>query len=196
MASSAYLQGRRKWGRPQAIIWSKNLSLLESNQLALEGVEGEDFIILSDHNRSQLGFSKNRIENKKRLVNGHLRSYHVADKEQISVSWEMLPSRSFNQDPLFNEDTGKPSAINLEMYTADGGAGGVDLVNWYENNQGSFYMFVAYDRYDKFNELKYLQLSEYNILFEVYFSSFEYEVIKRGIGTHDFWNISLTLEEV
>lgn len=215
MANTNYMRGR--WdlsglrNRPQAILWSDNFGTIDdtvyinpltsastSLQLTVPiGIEYEDFIILSDHNRSELSFSKQRLENKQRMVNGTMRSYHIADKIQMSVSWDNLPSRSFNKDPDFNEDTGKPTASNLESYTVDGGAGGVDILDWYENHPGPFWMMLAYDKYNDFvGAEKYNYLSQYNQIVQVYFSSFEYNVTKRGGTNHDFWNISCTVEEV
>lgn len=197
MATSTYLQGRKKWQRPQAIIWSNNAGLLDKDTglLTIDGNEGEDFIILSDHNRSELNFAKQRIENRKRLINAHMRSYHIADKAVMSWSWIMLPSRPYSSSQAFDSTTGKPQYA-LDQYVADGGAGGVDVVKWYEDHPGPFYMFVSYDRLDKFDSSQYLHLSQYSEVYEVYFSNFEYSVVKRGQGTHDFWNISLSLEEV
>jgi hypothetical protein len=161
-----------------------------------DGVEYENFIILSDHNRESISFGKERIENRQRMINGTMRSYHVADKLQISTSWTMLPSRAFNKDANFNL-SGKPTATNLESYTADGGAGGVDILDWYENHPGSFWMLLAYDKYNAFDgEDKYEFLQQYNQIVEVYFSSFEYSVVKRGGTNFDFWDISVSLEEV
>lgn len=199
MATSNYLTGRREYIRPQAIIWTTSLPLIDSSTgiLTVEGVEGTDFLILSDHNRSELSFSQQRIENKKRMINGSLRSYHIASKTNMSWSWEMLPSRPFNKNPEFSLSTGLPTAAGLEKYIVDGGAGGVDLIDWYTENIGSFYIILSYDRYDKFNTAgQYLHLSQYSDVLEVNFSSFDYSVIKRGGTTHDFWNISVSLEEV
>jgi hypothetical protein len=197
MATSSYIQGRKKWNRPQAIIWSNNSGILDkdSGTLTIEGTEGEDFIILSDHNRSELSFSKQRIENRKRLINAHMRSYHIADKTNISWSWDMIPSRAFDDAPVFNLETGRPQS-GLIQYIADGGAGGADVVKWYEDHPGSFYMFVSYDRLDKFESSPYLHLSQYSEIYEVFFSTFDYDIMKRGQGTHDFWNISVSVEEV
>jgi len=196
MATSSYLLGRKRFGRPQGIIWSNNSGILSGGIVVPDGVEGEDFIILSDHGRSELSFSKQRIENRKRLINGNMRSYHVADKVTASWSWDMLPSRAFSNDPIFSDSTGKQTSLS-EEYTADGGAGGVDLIKWYENNPGSFYMFLAYDRYDKFDSLAYAQMDKYNEVLNVYFSSFDYTVVKRGsTNTHDFFNVDVALEEV
>ena len=108
----------------------------------------------------------------------------------------MLPSRSHSGQPIFNTSTGLQTSESTE-YTADGGAGGVDLISWYEDNPGSFYMFLAYDRFDKFNEAAYTHLGQYNDVLEVYFSSFDYNVVRRGsTSTHDFFDIDVALEEV
>ena len=196
MVSSAYLNSRKKWDRPQAIIWSNNPGTLdESGNLIINGFEGEDFIILSDHNRDPIDFSVDRIENRKRMVNGHMRSYHIADKLRISTAWSLLPSRSYNKDPDFSAG-GNTTASNLVENTADGGAGGADLLNWYNNNPGSFYMFVSYDKNSKLNSVPYQNLAIYSEVIEVYFSSFNYNVIKRGATNHDLWDISVSLEEV
>lgn len=196
MATSAYLLGRKRFGRPQAIIWSNNSGILSEGIVVPEGREGEDFIILSDHGRTELAFNKERIENRRRLINGGMRSYHIADKITMSWSWDMLPSRSFSNDPLFSNITGKQTSTSVE-YTADGGAGGVDLIKWYEENPGSFYMFLAYDRFDKFDNLAYANMDKYSEVLEVYFSSFDYSVVRRGsTNTHDFFNIDVALEEV
>lgn len=199
MTNTSYVQGR--WNlkglrkRPQAIAWSNNYgSFDESGLLTPNGTEYEDFIILSDHNRSQIDVANIRIENKQRTVGGSMRSYHTADKKSYSTSWTALPSRAFSGDPEFNA-SGLPT-VNLTDYTADGGSGGVDIVKWYEDHPGSFYMFLAYDRYDKFITNKYSKLSQYNDVVEVMISSLTYSIVKRGGSTFDFWDINLSLEEV
>ena len=196
MATSTYLSGRKRYNRPQGVIWSNNPGQLSGGVIVPTGIEGQDFIILSDHGRTELSFSKQRIENRKRMINGGMRSYHIADKQSVSWSWEMLPSRSHSGQPIFNTSTGLQTSESTE-YTADGGAGGVDLISWYEDNPGSFYMFLAYDRFDKFNEAAYTHLGQYNDVLEVYFSSFDYNVVRRGsTSTHDFFDIDVALEEV
>jgi hypothetical protein len=58
-------------------------------------------------------------------------------------------------------------------------------------------MFLAYDRYDKFDSLPYANMDKYNEVLEVYFASFDYTVVKRGsTNTHDFFNVDVSLEEV
>lgn len=195
MATSAYMQNRWAYARPQAIAWSKNSGIISNELLVPNGTEGSDFIILSDHNRSEIAVGANRIENRKRMINGNMRSYHIADKLNISWDWDMLPSRSYSGDPNFNV-YGNPVS-GLTEYTVDGGAGGVDIVKWYDNNPGSFYMFMSYDRHDKFDgqNNEYNSLNKYNDVIEVYFSSFSFNVVKRGGSNHDFWNISVSVEE-
>jgi hypothetical protein len=194
MATRAYIENRWKYTRPQAIAFANNYGVLDDGLLVPEGNEFQDFIILSDDNRAEINITPTRIENRRRMINGTMRSYHIADKNTYSVDWENLPSRSFNGDPNFG-DTGIKAA-GLTQHTSDGGAGGVEILKWYEDHPGPFYMFLAYDRYDKFTTDKYNNLSKYNDVVEVYFSSFDYNVVKRSSSTFDFWNISLSLEEV
>jgi hypothetical protein len=188
MATSSYIQSRWAYQRPQAIAWSNNPGILSNGLLVPDGEEGQDFIILSDHNRGEIAIGSNRIENRKRMINGAMRSYHIADKLNISWDWDMLPSRSYNG----------PIIPKINEYTADGGAGGVDIVKWHKENPGSFYMFMAYDRHDKFEGISdpFDHLREYNDVVEVYFSSFSFNIVKRGGSNFDFWNISVALEEV
>lgn len=196
MANSTYMQNRWAYTRPQAIAWSDNSGILSSGLLVPDGTEGTDFIILSDHNRGEISVGSQRIENRKRMINGNMRSYHIADKLNISWDWDMLPSRSYSGNPSFNS-SGIPVG-GLTEYTADGGAGGVDIVKWYESHSGSFYMFMSYDRHDKFADQidEYNHLHQYNDVIEVYFSSFSFNIVKRGGSNHDFWNISVSVEEV
>jgi hypothetical protein len=201
LANASYIRGR--WDlkglrrRPQAVLWSNNSGTIQDGILVPDGNEYEDFIILSDHNRTELSFSQQRIENRKRMINGTTRSYHVADKLNVSWSWDMLPSRSFNRNPVLDPDTGLPTAPNLQDYTVDKGAGGVDILDWYEAHPGSFYMFLAYDKYNDLDEPgKYESLSQYNQIIEVHFSQFDFDVVRRGGRTHDFWNITVGVEEV
>jgi hypothetical protein len=195
MVSSAYLNGRKKWIRPQAVIFSKNSDGILDGVPQIFGVEKEDFVILSDHNRSDISFKTNRLENRKRMVNGHMRSYHIADKMNVSFSYNLIPSRSFDGNQEFNEN-GIATDSSLTEYTADGGAGGAELLDWYSSNPGSFYMFLSYDKPQNFYSNPYENLSKYSDVLEVFVSDFSYNVIKRGGTNHDLWDISISLEEV
>jgi hypothetical protein len=238
--SYAYMRGRQKYQRPQGVLWSENSGTLvedpESTTTPKQkiyiptGIEigadpglatGDDllnqFLILSDDNRSAIDFKPTRIEKRERMINGRMRSYHIADKLSISLSWENLPSRSHGLRPSFGS-SGKTSLIDEglreagsdgsfsqlpnvtiqnQQYTTDGGAGGAELLDWYENHQGSFWMFLSYDKYTNFgsDNKAYGHLPQYNQLIEVFFSDFKYTVSKRG-NIMDLWNVDVTLEEV
>lgn len=195
MVSSAYLNARKKWIRPQAVIFSNNSYGILNGVPQISGTEREDFIILSDHNRGDISFKTNRLENRKRMVNGHMRSYHIADKMNVSFSYNLIPSRSFDGDPEFNT-SGIATDLSLTEYTVDGGAGGAELLEWYSSNPGSFYMFLSYDKPQNFPSNPYDNLSKYSDELEVFISDFSYNVIKRGGTNHDLWDISISLEEV
>ena len=201
MVSSAYMSGRKKYTRPQAIIFSNNSGGISPEGVPrIDGIEGEDFIVLSDHNRSDISFNTNRLENRKRMVNGHMRSYHIADKINLSFSYNLLPSRSFSGDQSFSASG--QYVNNLVEYTADGGAGGAELLEWYDTNPGSFYVFISYDKPQSFPvdpekpQEHYNNLDKYSDELEVFFSDFSYNVVKRGQTNHDLWDISISLEEV
>ena len=217
MATNAYMAGRKKYQRPQAMLWSNNPGTLIDGKYVPTGYEigsntgsetdtslYNEFLILSDDNRSPIDFKPNRIEVRERMINGRMRSYHIADKMQISLSWDMLPSRAFYLPPDFDSNgksdmTGQRGLPNYPdgEYTTDGGAGGVEILDWYRNHKGSFWVFLAYDNYANFgkDDNAYGHLAQYNEIMEVFFTDFSYTVEKRSGSKHDFWNISVTLEE-
>lgn len=204
MAIGAYLEGRKKYQRPQGLLFSDNAGYLDNGLYVPEGAEFSDFIILSDDNRQAIDFRANRIESRKRMINGRMRSYHIADKVSISCSWDMLPSRSSSAPERFEVTTGDSILEGETSYTTDRGAGGVEILDWYNSHQGSFWVFLAYDQYKNFEPIvendqtygDYSKMGQYNEIVEVFFDSFEYSIVSRGGSTHDFWNISFTLEEV
>jgi hypothetical protein len=211
MATAAYLTGRRRYQRPQALLWSENPGTLVNGVYLPTGYEVQgnfaastdpdlinQFIILSDHNRGELNFTPTRIEQRQRTINGRMRSYHIADKLTMSVSWTNLPSRSYYQDAGFLSTGLSPEKNTTNEFTSDGGAGGVELLDWYENHKGPFWMFLAYDKYSNFGkaDADYGNLAKYNQIIQVYIADFNYSVVKRGGSNHDLWNISVSLEEV
>lgn len=220
MATAAYLTGRRRYQRPQAILWSENSGTLvatptlENPDLKVYVPNGyevganpgaeidtslfDQFMILSDHNRADMQFNPQRIEQRQRTINGRMRSYHIADKLSMSVSWNMLPSRSHDGVADFDSSGISPFKGTTGEYTADGGAGGAQLLDWYQNHQGPFWMYLAYDKYTNFgnDDLAFSHLTQYTQIMQVYITDFSYTVAKRGGSNFDFWNISVTLEEV
>ena len=238
----AYMLGRKKWSRPQAMVWSDEAPRLDVDGNYIpsgyelgsdpEGISAENlsqsFIILSDHNRSEISISTERFEQRQRMANGTMRSFFIADKLSISTSWSMLPSRSFKDYPGFNnEDTnsspsidtsGKPQLLAQpysggveipavpsgsklypqEQYTADGGAGGGEMLSWYENHTGPFWVLLSYDKYANFgdDEDARQKLNKYSQAIQMYISSFNYSIVKRGGNNFDMWDVSVSLEEV
>lgn len=202
-----YAQGRKKYNRPSGMLWSKNSGTLQDGLyipygyevgVNPESVEDDSllnqFLFLTDDNRSPIEVGQDRIEKRERMINGRMRSYHIADKMTISTSWEMIPSRSHDDVPNFDPATGlSPN----KAYTTDGGAGAADMLEWYDENKGSFWVFLTYDRKGIFKNLPeaYDHLQQYNQVVEMFISDFSYSVEKRGTK-FDYWNISVSLEEV
>lgn len=305
MASLAYMNGRRKYDRPQGMLLANNPGTIISvpngsggtskfyvplgtevgsldyiTDLADGVIDGgnaispdsNEFLILSDDNRKEINFKQDRIEKRERMINGRMRSYHIADKLNIDTGWDMLPSRSSSKPPLFDasgkildsylaiqgynlgmqdadikiepqyepdtivtkpqrtvigadgqtiiiepeqvtipgkkigatkttitqDPDGPASSTKSQLYTSDGGAGGAEILDWYERYTGSFWLFLSYDKYPNFGKdaNAYTNLQKYSQVVEVFFSDFSYSVVKRGGSNYDFWNISFSLEEV
>lgn len=224
--SAGYVSGRKQFVRPQALIWADVPPTVTSEGKLIpvgyeigsniQGISNANvnnkFIILSDHNRDSLSISTERIEQRQRMANGTMRSYHIADKLSISISWSMLPSRGFEVIPDFDQTSGKPSILTPEdkdgdppyfahksqQYTADGGAGGGEMLDWYETHTGPFWVLLSYDKYSEFggdNEARG-HLNEYSQTLQMYIADFNYSVVKRGATKFDMWDVSVTLEEV
>jgi hypothetical protein len=238
--TAQYMSGRKKWARPQAMVWCDESPTLDidgnfipvgyelgsdTTDFSEEDLESS-FIILSDHNRSQINITNERIEQRQRMANGTMRSFFIADKLSIDTSWSMLPSRSFKDYPSFNNEggnSGKPQLLaqpysggeevpavpsgskfySQEQYTADGGAGGGEMLEWYENHTGPFWVLLSYDKYANFGRDENgsdnparQKLGQYSEARQMYISNFNYSVVKRGGSNFDMWDVSVTLEEV
>jgi hypothetical protein len=203
----SYMQGRKKYSRPSGMLWSENSGTLQNGLYVPNGYEiGSDpvgiddenlmdqFLLITDDNRTPLQFKEERIEKRERMINGRMRSYHIADKLTLSTSWSLIPSRSHADVPSFDTVTG---LSQYKSYTTDGGAGGADMLEWYDSHKGSFWVFLAYDRKGIFKGTPepYDHLQQYNQLIEMFVSDFSYSVEKRGTK-FDYWNVSISLEEV
>jgi hypothetical protein len=213
-AATNYLKNRKKWGKPQALIWSRTPGEVIKNSgpdvglVGPIGYEGEDFIVISDHNRSPISMDMQRIESRSRMVSGNMRSYYTDDKVTINCSWNLLPSRAYQTgielnsfaDPMdrvspFSQAPYDAYPPNSE-YTADGGAGGTDMLQWYYDTIGPMWVFLAYDRFDNTSGSTDPFVhgnANYTDRKKMFFSAFNYSVEKRGL--YDMWNISVSLEE-
>lgn len=94
----------RTFAKPQLMTWGNNK--------------------ITDHNRSELGVSVERIEEATRMANGLLRKYIVADKRSFSVSWDDLPQS--------------------KDFTVDGFWGKNEIENWYNTVPGDFQLKLFY----------------------------------------------------
>lgn len=202
---------RWKYGRPNFITLSENsgryfvndgVNPALPNRLWLpEGSDGTDFLMLSDHNRSSMPFTIERIGERKRMINGTLRGYFIADKLKVDINWENLPSRAYKS----LESTGnEPIGTDLcQAFTADGLAGGLQMLHWYNSHKGALWCFMSFDNIPLSSVHGDVAFSGYGRVYEMFITDFSYDVTKRGMKMReanntygvDFWNISMNLEE-
>jgi hypothetical protein len=199
-----YVNGN--YGRPNLLTLSNNPGRYyvdggESLWLP-NGVEGTDFILISDHNRSGVPFTTDRLGTNKRMINGRMRSYHIADKISTSLSWTDLPSRAYSS--LNGYEAHKADPLATAKFTVDGGAGGVEMLKWYQQHHGSFWAFFSFDAVPV-SLPNNIVFNGYARVYEVTITDFDYEPTKRSRGVScpngdiyflDLWDVSMTLEEV
>jgi hypothetical protein len=126
---------------------------------------------VSDHSRSPLQVDFEPIENANRTVKGNMRVYEVAKKATLSTSWENLPSRA--------------------SLTVDGYMGGTELE--------ALYLRGGEVRVQIWNDLAASKsVSAARVDFPGRIKSFDYTIEKRNLGSvyYDFWNASITIEEL
>jgi hypothetical protein len=136
---------------------------------------------ITEHNRSDISISIERIEKIVRTSNGTLRKNHIADKRKFSMSWTMLPS--------------------YRTLTVDAGWGAEDLRSFYLSDDGkkefNIRINLAKDGTDRsstgaaYTPTMAKTSSE---LYTVVFGGCNFSVVKRGLQPH--WNVSIELEEV
>jgi hypothetical protein len=85
--------------------------------------EGATLYKVSDHNRSEIDVSYQKIENKKRMADATLRTFVVARKRTWKTSWKDLPRES--------------------AYTVDGFMGADAMKAWYDSHLGSFQVVLT-----------------------------------------------------
>lgn len=131
---------------------------------------GTTWTKISDHGRSPLSVSVERIENKQTMADGTRRRYTVTKKKTWSTSWENLPD--------------KASAFLTNGQPGDW------MENFHNTVDGSFLMRLreGSDRDATFTGTQ-------GEVYEVMIADFSKEIVKRG-QSFDLWNLDLTLEEV
>lgn len=137
----------------------------------MEWHDGTNWIQISDHGRSALSISIERIENKNRMADGTLRRYVVAKKKNFSCSWDNFPSVKTS-------------------FLANGDWAGNEMEAFHNSTDGAFQMRL------RAGSAQDTEILGSNIVeFTVMISDFSKEVVKRGQG-FDLWSMSVTLEEV
>jgi hypothetical protein len=125
---------------------------------------------VTEHNRSALELSTERIERVVRTSNGTLRKNHIADKKKFQLSWEMLPS--------------------YRTLTVDGGWGAEDLRSFYFGDEGKQSFNIRINLAKTGLDQSSSGYESYTVII----SSCNFTVVKRGMQPH--WNVSLSLDEV
>jgi hypothetical protein len=125
---------------------------------------------VTEHNRSALELSTERIEKVVRTSNGTLRKNHIADKKKFQLSWEMLPS--------------------YRTLTVDGGWGAEDLRSFYFGDEGKQSFNIRINLAKAGTDQSSSGYESYTVII----SSCNFTVVKRGLQPH--WNVSLSLDEV
>jgi hypothetical protein len=133
-----------------------------------------EVLYLTDDNREPLQVTPQRIEFKRRMIDGTMRSHYVADKDEYSTSWTNIPSRKIS---------------GSEYITSDNFGAGNDIKDWYEQNTGDFWVLLIYDT----NSLDNVNVSAEKV--NVFFNSFNFTVATRG-AQNDLWDLSISLVEV
>lgn len=139
---------------------------------------------VTDHGRSPLSESNERIGTDKRMADGTLRRQYVNVKRKWSTSWDNLPSTN---------------SVVTGFKTADGGMAGEDMEQFYYANHGVFRLVLR--RGSAINlatpnpvdsALPYEDNNFY--IANVMLTEFNKEVAKRGLV--DLWTASVSIEEV
>ncbi len=125
---------------------------------------------VTEHNRSDLGVSIERIEQVTRTSNGTLRKNYITDKRRFSASWTMLPS--------------------YRTLTVDGAWGAEDLRSFYLSDEGKTSFRIRINLAKAGTDQTSSGYEEYTVIF----GGCNFSVVKRGLQPH--WNVSIELEEV
>jgi hypothetical protein len=111
------------------------------------------------------------------MVDGTYRTHFVTEKAEIQLSWVDVPSRK-------NDGASK-------TYTADGYAGGLEIINYVDLKTSAFYVKFVYD-----NLVSGTAPVAYpEQIFRVMVKGYSYNVKQRS-GKFDMMDLDLTLTEV
>lgn len=130
----------------------------------------QSWIKLTEHNRKEIAVTTQRIEQSKRMSNGDLRKFFIADKKNFSFSWDMLPG--------------------TRIYTIDNQWGALDLIRFYESTEGQSTFSIRLNFAKNGANQESSGFEEY----VVSCTSFNATLIRRG--EVPFYNISMSLEQI
>jgi len=123
--------------------------------------------IITDHNRSTLDVSYERIENRQRSINGTMRINYITTKLKVSTSWSNVVSSNNTVDG------NKGAAYLRDLYNSSAGDPVTVALTFKSGPTGSTTGATA----------------------SMVFSNFDYSVVQRG-QTQDIVNMSVELEQV
>jgi hypothetical protein len=126
---------------------------------------------LTEHNRAPVSIDVERIEQTARMSNGSLRKLFIADKKNISTSWNNIPSYS--------------------SMTVDSGWGAEDIKAFYlsAKGQGTFNVRIAYNSARTEDFVASFTSCSFNMT--------KRNVKEKAADTAQaFWDVSISLEEV
>jgi hypothetical protein len=146
------------------------LSIEAKDLLASPAGTTKIFNKVTEHNRSDLSVSIERIEKVSRTSDGTLRKNYIADKRSFSASWAMLPS--------------------YRTLTVDGAWGAEDLRSFYLGDEGKSSFRIRINLAKNGTDQTSSGYEEYTVVF----GGCNFSVVKRGLQPH--WNVSIELEEV
>lgn len=146
------------------------LSIEAKDLLASPAGTTKIFNKVTEHNRSDLSVSIERIEKVTRTSDGTLRKNYITDKRRFSASWTMLPS--------------------YRTLTVDGAWGAEDLRSFYLGDEGKTSFRIRINLAKNGADQTSSGYEEYTVVF----GGCNFSVVKRGLQPH--WNVSIELEEV
>jgi hypothetical protein len=126
---------------------------------------------LTEHNRAPVSIDVERIEQTARMSNGSLRKLFIADKKNVSTSWNNIPSYS--------------------SMTVDSGWGAEDIKTFYlsAKGQGTFNVRIAYNSARTEDFVASFTSCSFNMT--------KRNVKEKAADTAQaFWDVSISLEEV
>lgn len=145
------------------------LVLPVGSAIYLGNASGGGLEAISEHNRAPITISLQGVEKQQRMASGQLRRFYIAKSRTVSLSWSMLPSTS--------------------SMTVDGKWGATQIRDLYLASNGHMTIQIKYNNTD-------------SDLFNVFANDASFDLVRRNVkdtvssSPQEFWNVSLTLEEV